>query len=192
MNNQPAELQREISRRDLLKALGIGTISLTLTSTGCVVLEPVIVEVAPVLGDVLWGAVEVAPKVMKVVEFVLTVKAVVNAAEQFLSPDVSAKDIAMLQRNAPLIIQDGSGRQFNTPYFVCEYAGIVQSCYHDAPDALYTNPSANSRATRQLIIGESLGVIDLAHVNGWYHVQTLRGEKGWVHGNCLQRLPRKY
>lgn len=177
---------KNVSRREFL-ALAGGAIALsTVSGSSCkAVLAPVIINVVPKLARVLWGAIQLA-------DAALTVKAVIEQGEQYLSPNVTASDIALLQSNAPLIIVDGRGTEFNTPYVVCEYAGTVQSCYRGESRTLHINPREDAKIVRNLQIGETLGVIDLMHVGGWYHVQTVSGEKGWVHGNCLQRLPRKY
>lgn len=175
---------KAVSRREFLTLAGGATILSTISFSSCAI-APVIVRVAPVLSRVLWGAIQLT-------EAALTIKALVQEIEKYLTPSVSASDISSLQMTAPLIIIDGRGAKFNVPYVVCEYAGTVQACFRGEARTLHNNPSENARVIRNLQIGETLGVIDLKHVDGWYHVQTIGGEKGWVHGNCLERLPKKY
>lgn len=174
-----------ISRREMMILLGGGVTAAVLSTTGCPVVSPVIVRVLPTLSRVFWGAVKLG-------DAFITIKTLAEEGEKFLSPDASATDIAKLQGNAPLVIEDGKGKQFNTPYVVCEAVSIVQSCYRGESLGLYVKPSENSRRINSITIGDSVGIIDLTHIGGWYHVQTLSGERGWVHGNCLQRLPRKF
>lgn len=179
-------LKKDISRREFLTLVASGSAVLsTVSVTSSCNIAAVVIKVGPVLGRVFWGAIQLG-------EAVLTIKALVEMAEQYLSPSISASDIASLQRNAPLIIIDGRGTKFNIPYVVCEYAGTVQSCYRGESRTLYNNPSERAKPIRDLQIGETLGVIDLKYVGGWYHVQTVSGERGWVHGNCLEPLPKKY
>ncbi|MGC2238659.1 MAG: SH3 domain-containing protein [Pyrinomonadaceae bacterium] len=173
-----------ISRRKFLVLVSGGITLSTISLSGCQI-APVIIRVAPILARVFWGAIQLG-------EAALTIKALVEATEQYLTPSISTSDITNLQMTAPLIIIDGRGTRFNIPYVVCEYAGFVQSCYRGESRTLHNNPGESAKIIRNLQIGETLGVIDLKHVEGWYHVQTVSGEKGWVHGNCLERLPKKY
>ena len=173
-----------LSRRDFLVVAGGGLALSTLT--GCppagAGVAAVTIRVVPTLSRVFWGAVRYRATA-------LTLKALANGAEKFLSPPVSSSDVSNLQSLSPLIIQDGKGENFNTPYVLCESAGIVQSCYRGEPRTLYEEPNFSADVVKRLEIGEVLGVIDLTHLKGWYHVQTIGGEKGWVHGNCLEPLP---
>jgi uncharacterized protein YgiM (DUF1202 family) len=177
--------KKDVSRREFLALVGGGIVFSTMSISGCKVVAPVIIRVVPTLTKVIWGAIQLA-------DAALTIKAAIETVEQYLTPSISASDIANLQSSAPLIIIDGRGTKFNIPYVVCEYAGTVQSCYRGESRTLHNNPGAKARVIRDLQVGETLGVIDLKYVEGWYHVQTVGGERGWVHGNCLERLPKKY
>lgn len=177
---------KNLSRRDFLYVAGGGLAATSLLTTGCppagVGGAAVTIKVLPYLSRVLWGAVRFR-------QAMLTLKAISEGSERFLKPRISTTDVSNLQSLSPLVIEDGRGQTFNTPYVLCEKAGIVQACYDNEPRNLFTKPDFDASTVKRLEIGEALGVIDLTHINGWYHVQTIGGEKGWVHGNCLEPLP---
>ncbi len=151
------------------------------------------------LSRVLWGAVRTRARVAAARNVArrklfqprassLVVKGLVEAGQQYLFPEVSSSDMRRLEaQNAPLTIEDGDGVRFeNTPYGVYQDLGIVQSCYSDEPRYLFEGRSFNSRRISELRVGEEVGVFNKdQHTNGWYRVQTVNREEGWVHGNCL-------
>lgn len=177
----------EISRRSFLVFAGGGLVLSTVPLTGCPAVArygaPVVIRFGIPIARVAWGAFQRYLATM-------AIKAIIDQGEKILRPNMSASDIAGLQSNNPLIVEDVNGKQFNTPYVMCEYAGTVQPCYRGESRTMHVNPNFDTRTIKTLDVGEALGVIDLTHVNGWYHVQDMGGEKGWVHGNCLQKLPR--
>lgn len=189
----------QISRREMLKFLGIG-VPATLLTMGCPAVAPVIARVAvSSLSRTFWGAVRTRPilaaartsSITKQIGKRLTVKALIEAGEWYISPKISSSDMGRLQgENAPLILKDERGSEFNTPYAIFEDLGVIQSCYRDEPRYLYEEPNFNSRQMSWLEIGEEVGVFDLTFTSkGWYKVQTTNRQIGWIHGNCLEPLP---
>lgn len=120
----------------------------------------------------------------------LTVKALIEAGEWYLTPDISDAVLRRIEVERPqLIVEDESGERFNTPYGIYEDIGTIQSCYRNEPLILFEEPSFYSRRIDRLSVGQEVGVFNLEHMGGWYQVQTTRRDTGWVHGNCLEELP---
>jgi hypothetical protein len=175
--------ERKISRRDIIKIIGGGIFVSTIPLTGCAA-ATVIVRIAPTLlrvGDVL----------LRVADGILTIQGIVALGSQVLDHQVSASEANSLKNGANLIIEDGSGKQFISAFGVYDDIGVVQPCDPSGTLTLKTQPANSARTIRNLSAGERLGVFDLRHSSGWYHVKTLGGEAGWIHGNCLKPLPRK-
>lgn len=172
------------SRRDILKMFGGAIVVSTTSLTGCFVASRVIVRVAPKLlrvGDVLF----------RLADGILTIQGIMELGMKIFDHQVSQSDAYGLRNGANLIIVDGAGKEFISAFGVYDDIGTVQECNPWGTLTLRTQPSDNAKIIRYLSPEERLGIFDLRHSGGWYHVKTLGGEAGWIHGNCLKPLPRK-
>ena len=181
-----------------------------LLTTGCPAIAPVILRAgATRLSGVLWGAVRTraaatvgtrlaargagaSPLLLRPRASALTIKALMDVGERYLSPAAESSDLKRLEEeHAPLTIIDKNGTEFeNTPYGIYEDIGVIQSCYDAEPRFLFAEPDFDSQPIRRLDVEEEVGIFDLNFTaDGWYRVQTVRRDEGWVHGNCLEELP---
>jgi Bacterial SH3 domain len=173
----------EINRRIFFQVAFGGIAVSSVALSGCSA-ATVIIRVAPTL-------LRIGEVMLRVADAILTIKAIAELGQQILDHNIAPNDANQLKNGANLVIEDGGGNRFISAFGVYDDIGIVQQCNPSGTLTLRTQPSGNAKIIRQLSTDERLGVFDLRHQGGWYHVKTLGGEAGWVHGNCLQSLPRK-
>ena len=175
-------VEQKISRRKFFYLVG-GVAVGTSCFSGCGAIARVVVVRLNVR-----NVVKVVSTLIRIADGIMTVSAIVDKVQEILTANIPQPDVTKLVRGASLIIEDADGKQFMASFNLFGGWAMVQSCNPSGSNSLHTKPSEKATIIRNLNQGENLGLFDSTHIKGWYHVKTVTGEVGWVHGNCLTKI----
>jgi Bacterial SH3 domain len=179
----------KLSRRELIIGIGGGAIVSMTSSCGLI---RVVIRITPTIT-------KIAGVLLGVADGILTIRDIYKEVEKTFEIQLDEPQVSQLINKGNLIIIDNSQNQFTPKFTQCEAVGKTRDRFRGDPLNLFDKPNTSANVLKSLKVGESVGVFDLRYGSstGWYHIETLpskdseSGERGWISGYCLERLPFK-